>query len=332
MSGASAAIILAAGFSRRMGRLKPLLPLGDATLADHVISIFRQNNLNGYLVVGYRQEEVRAGIRTSEVTVIENPDYERGMFTSVQAGVRALAAGCERFFISPVDVPLVSPATVARLLAEAGKHPEAVIRPVFDGRRGHPVLIPARLIPAILRWDRPGGLAALLAEDNNGFELAVSDANTLFDVDSPADYEELLRRFKRDEMPDKGENMQKSLVEQLKASAPGGRIACAAAWEFARKHRVSRKTVGEAADEMEMRIVDCPLGCFGASKATHGELAGKQPQEPVRSEVMASLIEGYLPCVVAHGLARRLGVTPREVGDTATLLSVRISRCQLGCF
>ena len=126
--------------------------------------------------------------------------------------------------------------------------------------------------------------------------------------------------------------MQQFLVEQLKASAPGGRIACAAAWEFARKHRVGRKTVGQAADELEMRIVECPLGCFGANKATHEELAGKQPQEPVRSEVLASLTEGRLPCVVAHGLARRLSVTPRAVGDTATLLSVRISRCQLGCF
>ncbi len=126
--------------------------------------------------------------------------------------------------------------------------------------------------------------------------------------------------------------MRKSLLEQLKASAPAGRVACPAAWEFARLHRVSRREVGQAADELELRIVDCPLGCFGGSKATHAELAGKQPEEPVRSEVLAALTEGRLPCVVAHGLARRLNVTPKEVGDTATLLSIRISRCQLGCF
>ena len=126
--------------------------------------------------------------------------------------------------------------------------------------------------------------------------------------------------------------MQKYLIEQLKASAPSGRIACPAAWDFARQHRVSRKAVGQAADELKLRIVDCPLGCFGGSKATHEELADRQPQEPVRSEVLASLAEGRLPCVVAHGLARRLNVTPREVGDTATMLSIRISRCQLDCF
>ncbi len=126
--------------------------------------------------------------------------------------------------------------------------------------------------------------------------------------------------------------MPKSLLEDLKKSAPGGRIACAAAWEFARKHRVGRQTVGQAADESAIRIVDCPLGCFGANKATHAELAGKQPREPLRSEVFASLTEGRLPCATAHGLARRLNVAPREVGDTATMLSVRISRCQLGCF
>ncbi len=126
--------------------------------------------------------------------------------------------------------------------------------------------------------------------------------------------------------------MEKSLIEQLKANAPGNRIACAAAWQFARQHRVARVAVGQAADAAGIRIVDCALGCFGGSKATHAELAGKQPAEPLRSEVLASLSEERLPCVVAHGLARRLNVTPREVGDTATMLSVRVSRCQLGCF
>jgi molybdenum cofactor cytidylyltransferase len=197
-SATGAAIILAAGFSRRMGRLKPLLPLGEGTLADYVIAAYLQNKLDVYLVVGHEQEAVRAGIKSTDVTIVGNPDYARGMFTSVQAGVRALPASCDRFFITPIDIPLVSGRTIARLLTEARDHPDAVVRPSFGGRRGHPVLVPARLISTILKWDRPGGLKALLAEDNNNIAVTVPDANILFDVDSPADYEELLARFQRE--------------------------------------------------------------------------------------------------------------------------------------
>ncbi len=198
MTGAGAAIILAAGFSRRMGRLKALLPLGERTLADHIIATFVQNNLDVYVIVGYQGRAVRVGINTAAVTVVENPDYERGMFTSVQAGVRALPAGCPRFFVTPLDVPLVSPATVARLLNEAQRHPDAVIRPTFERRRGHPVLLPVRLGPRVLEWDKPGGLRALLATEADAVDVSVPDPHILFDVDIPADYEELLARFQRE--------------------------------------------------------------------------------------------------------------------------------------
>ncbi len=198
MSREVAAIILSAGFSRRMGSLKPLLPLGDGTLLDRVISSYLQNEVDVYVVLGHRGEEVRAGVKAGGVVFIENPAYARGMFTSVQAGVRSLKTGCRRFFVAPVDIPLVSPATVSRLMSAADEHPESVIHPMFGGRRGHPVLLPARLVPAILRWHKPGGLKALLAGEPNHIDLAVPDANILFDVDTPADYEELLRRFERE--------------------------------------------------------------------------------------------------------------------------------------
>ncbi len=75
-AGHVASVVLAAGFSRRAVNFKPLLPLGQESIVDHVISTFLQNRVDVYLVVGYRQIEVRAAIEDRDVTIIDNPDYE----------------------------------------------------------------------------------------------------------------------------------------------------------------------------------------------------------------------------------------------------------------
>ena len=155
-AGRVAALVLSAGFSRRAGNFKPLLPLGQKTIVDHVISTFLQIRVDVHLVVGYRQVEVRAAVEDRDVTIVDNPDYELGMFTSVQAGVRKLGTDCERFFVMPVDIPLVRPATIGRLLAAADHQPHNIIYPVFSGRRGHPPLIPSSSIPSLLGWRGEG--------------------------------------------------------------------------------------------------------------------------------------------------------------------------------
>jgi molybdenum cofactor cytidylyltransferase len=197
-TGDYAAIVLAAGFSSRMDGFKATLPLGGVTLTEHVISTFLQNDVEVYLVVGYRQDEVRAAIRKLKINVVENPDYRYGMFTSVQAGARKLRADHRGFFVLPVDIPLVMPATIARLMNEAEKHPDSIIYPVFNGRRGHPPLIPSALIPTIVGWNKDGGLKAVLSTyEESVLNVVVTDSNILFDIDTPGDYKELLDRFQR---------------------------------------------------------------------------------------------------------------------------------------
>jgi len=191
-----AAIVLAAGMSSRMGALKPLLPLADGTIADHVIATFLQNEVEVYVVVGYHKEEIIASIKDRDINIVENPDYEHGMFTSIQAGVRRLGADHKWFFVMPVDIPLVRPATIARLKSEARLHQDSILYPTFGGRRGHPVLLPARLTEPIMQWEKEGGLKALLSEDANCVDVAVPDRNIVFDVDSPDDFKEMAERLR----------------------------------------------------------------------------------------------------------------------------------------
>jgi molybdenum cofactor cytidylyltransferase len=202
VSACYAAIVLAGGLSTRMQRFKPLLPLGDATVTDYVIATFLDCGVEVFLVVGHRRKEVAAVIKKRDITIISNPDYEKGMFSSIQAGVRRLPPGCPAFFMLPVDIPLVRPSTIRSLMAAAEKTPEDIIYPVFNGRRGHPPLIPSGLVPAILGWGKEGGLKAVLeSRERLAKEVLVADGNILFDIDMPGDYASLLERFRRREIP-----------------------------------------------------------------------------------------------------------------------------------
>lgn len=203
MSARYVTIVLAGGLSSRMkDQFKPLLPLGETTITGHIISTFQSVGADVFLIVGHRQEEIRASLKTQDVTVIYNPDYEKGMFSSIQTGIRKLCMEHRAFFILPVDIPLVRPATIKRIMDTAAEYPDNIIYPTFTGKRGHPPLIPSKLIPDILGWRKNGGLKAVLkAKEKLALDITVPDSNILFDVDTPDDYATLLKRFQRYEIP-----------------------------------------------------------------------------------------------------------------------------------
>ena len=191
-----AAIILAAGFSRRMERFKPLLSIGGETFVDRLISTFLHNNVEVYVVVGYRAEELRAAIKNRNVVVVENPDYNLGMFTSVQAGVRSLVSGYEALFVMPVDIPLVRPSTIKLLMTASAQHQGKIIYPVFRKRRGHPPLIPMSLASTITEWGNDCSLRDVLHSfEKLALEVSVPDSSILLDVDLSGDFNSLVERF-----------------------------------------------------------------------------------------------------------------------------------------
>jgi molybdenum cofactor cytidylyltransferase len=197
-----AAIVLAGGLSSRMKQFKPLLPLGETTVTDHVIATFLEAGVDVFLVVGHRRHDIINGIKKQNIKIIHNLNYKHGMFSSVQAGVRYLKPEHQAFFILPVDIPLVRPATIRRLMDTAGENPGRIIYPTFRGRRGHPPLIPSEMAPDILGWDRGGGLKAVLkSNDKLALEIQVPDSTILFDIDTPDDYAALLQRYERYEIP-----------------------------------------------------------------------------------------------------------------------------------
>ncbi len=199
----TAALVLAAGLSSRMGRLKPLLRLDDGTVIQRVISLFTDQGVDVIVVTGCGREKVEAAVAPLRATTVFNADFEQGMFTSIQAGIKALRPEHASFFVMPVDIPLVRPATIARLLSVASDNPRRVLVPTIGDRHGHPPLLPVSLVPAVLDWKGEGGLKAVLAQHPElTLDVPVADSNVLLDVDSPEDYTALLRRWEKYDLPD----------------------------------------------------------------------------------------------------------------------------------
>src|SRR5512134_2114762 len=121
------------------------------------------------------------------------------------------------------------------------------------------------------------------------------------------------------------------MEEALNKVLVGGKLPCPMAFKVAREFKVAAKEVGEKADELGIRIIDCQLGCFGAKKATHDDLKGAVLDDKVAGAVRSKLSEGQLRCEEAWGIAHDLTVTRKKVGDTTTQMKVRLVNCQLGC-
>lgn len=183
-----AAVILAAGASRRMGQPKALLVYEGETFLDRLIGMFRAHCQPVIAVLGHNAEAIRAGMKREAVIAV-NPDPERGMLSSLQCGLRVLPAAAEAFFFTPADYPAIRESTIHRLLETSAK----IAIPRYDGRRGHPVFCRAGLAAEFLACTTmPSDVIHAHLADTRYVD--VDDPGILTDIDVPADYERLVRR------------------------------------------------------------------------------------------------------------------------------------------
>ena len=201
------AIILAAGFSSRMGSFKPLLPLIETSLIERVIQLFRSAGINDIrVVVGHRADEVTPLIEMFGAQSIVNRNYHDGMFSSVLTGVQSLTPTTSGFFILPVDVPLVRRQTLLDLFNAFFQRNGKICYPTFLGKRGHPPLIPMVFAEGIKCWSGHNGLRGFLAlHEKDAAEVPVADQYILKDLDTPVDYQWMVKRIKRYAIPSAAE-------------------------------------------------------------------------------------------------------------------------------
>lgn len=187
-----AAVILAAGVSSRMGCFKPLLVIDGQTMIERVTDAVQRAGANPVvLVVGYRAECLTSHLSGWGLTFVHNDRYyETQMMDSLLMGLAVLPPDTRRVLVAPADVPLVKDETIAALLAVPG----AFVRPVYDRKGGHPVLIDYDLYPRIKAYTGKGGLRGAIADSGvQVVDVPVDDRGITLDSDTRAGYEKLLK-------------------------------------------------------------------------------------------------------------------------------------------
>jgi molybdenum cofactor cytidylyltransferase len=185
----TSAIVLAAGASSRMGRPKALLDVGGRAAVDVVCATLRAGGVDDVVVVvGRHAREIRAGADLRGARVVDNPRWESGRTSSIQAGLAALAPAATWTLLALVDMPLVRPDSVRAIVAAThGADPAIdVVVPVKDGRRGHPIALRRSLFPRIaaLGPDEPLHVVVRAAR---GLDVPVDDEGVIVDFDEPGD-------------------------------------------------------------------------------------------------------------------------------------------------
>lgn len=184
-----AALVLAGGKSERMGSPKALLRFEGETFVERILRVVDESQIGPRVVVaGEHLAEIRVVL--GDVPVVFNPDYESGMTTSFQAGIRALPEDVEGVVVFLVDHPLVSSDTVRALLGH--RQAARVVVPVYRGRRGHPVYFSREFMSRILAVGPEVGVNTLVRSENDRVvEVPLQDPGVLVDVDTPEDFRRL---------------------------------------------------------------------------------------------------------------------------------------------
>ncbi len=189
------AVIAAAGLSSRMHELKPLMKLGSGSIIENVIHNLRDAGTGEIAVVtGYKAEYIEKHLEGQDVILCCNHDFSSTkMLDSVKLGLRRLdeASAYDYVFITPVDVPLVSPETMKQMM-ETAEQGREIIRPSLDGKAGHPLLLKRDAAEELMEYEGEGGIRGFLDQRKEHIAFVeVEDLGILQDADTKDDYKKL---------------------------------------------------------------------------------------------------------------------------------------------
>jgi molybdenum cofactor cytidylyltransferase len=210
-----AAIILAAGSSSRMGagRHKLLLPLGDRPVLAHVLEATLASHARPIiLVLGHQAEQVRASILQytthPSITLVENPDYLQGMSTSLRIGLQTLVTkdtkkelasySVDGALVILGDQPLMTTHVLDTLIATRQTTEKPIIAPLYNNRRGNPVLFDASLFPELMEvTGDEGGRSIIERHRHDVTTVEVGNELATYDVDTWEAYQQVVAQWQR---------------------------------------------------------------------------------------------------------------------------------------
>ena len=208
----TAALLLAAGESTRMGELKALLPWRGSSLLEHQLASLASAGVSRTVVVlGYQPEKLQPLLKDRPgVECVHNPDYRHGKTTSIKAGLNALGQSADARLGFPDEAVLVlnvdqprSPDTVRRIIElhhgsrdrDSSNQTCLITVPTYRGKGGHPIVLSPSLIDELMKIseDTLGLKALVLRHMGEVRRVEIDSSEILLDLNTPQDYRKALQ-------------------------------------------------------------------------------------------------------------------------------------------
>lgn len=189
-----AAVVLAAGQSRRMGTPKLVLPWGSRTVIGQVVQTLFDGGISEIVVVtGGAWEAVEAVLKDTPVKLVRNQEFANSeMVASLQIGIRSLAPACQVALIALGDQPTIDAEVVQKLVDAYLQTGASIIIPSYQMRRGHPWLVVRSLWPDILALSKNQTMRDFLQSHVDQIAyIQINIPGIILDLDTPEEYNRL---------------------------------------------------------------------------------------------------------------------------------------------
>jgi molybdenum cofactor cytidylyltransferase len=191
-----AAVILSGGASSRMGSPKALLPYQGRPFLEHLLEVTAHREIGvRRVVLGAHADPIAKAVNLKADEIVINHDWEKGQLTSIQAALRSLPPGTDGILLCLIDHPLISSALVQDLIEQFCKTNGLIVLPVYEGRRGHPVIFSASLYDELLRAPlETGARAVVWAHKGEVEEVRTNEEGCVLNLNDPETMNSALRQ------------------------------------------------------------------------------------------------------------------------------------------
>ena len=182
-----AAVILSGGASSRMGSPKALLAYQGRPFLEHLLEVTAHRQIGvRRVVLGAHAEPIAKAIDLKPDEIVINEDWEKGQLTSIQAALRSLPPGTDGIILCLIDHPLISADLVQELIACFYKSRRPIVLPLYQGRRGHPVIFSSSVYDELLHAPlETGARAVVWAHSGEVEEMRTNEEGCVLNLNDP---------------------------------------------------------------------------------------------------------------------------------------------------